>query len=269
MCAYVKRVLVTGATSGLGKAMAERLAAQGHAVAGAGRSASDGETVNGVAQLQMDVTDEASVRRGVQEALRRLGGIDVLVNNAGVGIQGPAQDIDPELARRVLDINVLGAHRLCRAVLPAMRAQGSGLIINVSSVAAHFGLPYRSFYSASKAALERYTEALAIEEERFGITVVSVQPGEFRTAIADSRLRPEAISPEHRPGYERAMEVLSGSMHYSRDPDELARVVARIIASPRPKAAYIVAQGVQRFSVLAKKVLPGRLFQRMVGRHYE
>ena len=269
MGSYTKRVLVTGASSGLGKAMAERLVAQGHSVVGTGRRVDDGAVANGVTLLRMDITDEASVRHGVQEALTRLGGIDVLVNNAGLGIQGPAQDIEPEMALRLLDTNVLGAHRLCRAVLPTMRAQKSGLVINITSVAANFGLPYRAFYSASKAALERYGEALAIEEERFGITVVNVQPGEFRTPIAEGRLRPERISPEHEPGYARAMELLGGSMHYSRDPDELARVVARIIASPKPNASYLVAQGVQRISVLAKKLLPGRVFQRMVGKHYQ
>lgn len=269
MTDFAKRVLVTGASSGLGKAIAERLVAQGHHVVGTGRRVLNGAVENGVALVRMDITDDGSVARGVEEAVRRLGGIDVLVNNAGLGIQGPAQDIEPELALRLLDTNVLGAHRLCRAVLPGMREQGRGLVINITSVAANFGLPYRSFYSASKAALERYGEALAIEEGRFGIQVVNVQPGEFRTAIAESRLRPERISHAHVAGYARAMEVLGGSMHYSRDPDDLARVVARIVDSPRPKSTYVVAKGVQRLSVVLKKLLPGRAFQRMVGKHYE
>ena len=269
MPSHVRTILVTGASSGLGQAIAQRLVAQGHSVIGTGRKVEDGAMVNGVMMLRMDITDEASVVRGVAEAERKLGRIDVLINNAGLGIQGPAQDIEPALAMRLLDTNVLGAHRLCRALLPGMRARKSGLIINITSVAGNFGLPYRAFYSASKAALERYGEALAIEEQRFGITVVNVQPGEFKTPIAEGRLRPERISPVHEPGYARAMEILGGSMHYSRDPDELARVVARIIASPRPRATYVVAQGVQRFSIWAKKLLPGRMFQRMVGKHYE
>lgn len=269
MTGFAKRVLVTGASSGLGKAIAERLVAQGHNVVGTGRRVLDGAVENGVALVRMDITDDGSVARGVEAAERKLGGIDVLVNNAGLGIQGPAQDIEPEMALRLLDTNVLGAHRLCRAVLPGMRERGSGLVINITSVAANFGLPYRSFYSASKAALERYGEALAIEEGRFGIQVVNVQPGEFRTAIAESRLRPERISHAHVAGYARAMEVLGGSMHYSRNPDDLARVVARIVESPSPKSTYIVAKGVQRLSVLLKKLMPGRAFQRMVGKHYE
>lgn len=265
----VKVVLVTGGSSGLGQAICLRLAAQGHQVYGTGRKVENGAQSDGFMLLRMDITDEQGVNRGVEEVLRREGRIDVLVNNAGLGIQGPAEDITPAMAMQLLDTNVLGAHRVCRAVLPGMRARKKGLIINITSVAANFGLPYRSFYSASKAALERYGEALAIELSRFGITVVNVQPGEFNTPIAGARLRPDSITPDHQPGYDKAMEVLGGSLHYSRDPDELARVVARIIASPRPKATYIVAQGVQRISVLAKKLLPGRLFQRMVGKHYE
>jgi NAD(P)-dependent dehydrogenase (short-subunit alcohol dehydrogenase family) len=267
MSDHVKVVLVTGGSSGLGQAICSRLAALGHNVYGTSRKA--GHEPHGYRMVAMDVTDEASVARAVGEVLDREGRIDVLINNAGLGIQGPAEDIPVELAQRLFDTNVFGPHRMCRAVLPHMRTARKGLIINISSVAANFGLPYRAFYSASKAALDRYAEALSTEVERFGITVVTVQPGEFNTNIKNSRLTPEHISDAHRPGYERAMEVLGGSMHYSRDPDELARVVARIIASPEPKVTYIVAQGMQKLSVQLRKVLPGRLFMRMVRKHYE
>lgn len=252
----------------MGKAICARLAANGHTVYGTSRKARvDGP--HGVKALLMDLTDDASVSRAVEEVIHREGRIDVVVNNAGIGFQGPAEDTPPNLAAQVFDTNVLGAHRVCRAVLPHMRALRSGLIINISSVAAHFGLPYRSFYSATKAALDRYGEALAIEVRGFGIDVVTVQPGEFKTNIADSRLRPAQISDAHKPGYDKAMSVLDGSMHYSRDPDELAQVVHKIIASPRPRTNYLVAQGIQKVSVLAKKFLPGRMFQRLVGKHYE
>ena len=263
-----KVILVTGGSSGLGHAICARLAAQGEIVYGTSRKAGS-EMPKGVHPLVMDLSDEASVSNAVEEVVRKEGRIDVVVNNAGVGVQGAAEDTPPALAAQAFDTNVLGAHRVCRAVLPHMRGVRSGLIINMSSVAANFGLPYRAFYSATKAALDRYSEALSIEVRRFGIDVVTVQPGEFKTNIAGSRLRPATISEAHKPGYEKAMEVLGGSMHYSRDPDELAQVIARIIASPRPKTSYLVAQGVQRISVLAKKILPGRMFQRMVGKHYE
>lgn len=269
MSTYVKVVLVTGGSSGLGRAICSRLAAKGHVVYGTSRRATSGQDDPGYRMLTLDITDEAAIARGVAEIMEREGRIDVLVNNAGLGIQGPAEDITPELALRLLDTNVLGAHRMCRAVLPHMRAAGKGLIVNISSVAANFGLPYRSFYSASKAALDRYSEALGTEVERHGIQVVTVQPGEFNTNIKDARLKPDHISEAHRKGYDRAMEVLGGSMHYSRDPDELAQVVARIMESPRPKLNYVVAQGMQKLSIQLRKVLPGRMFMGMVRKHYE
>ncbi|MEO8589681.1 MAG: SDR family oxidoreductase [Flavobacteriales bacterium] len=263
-----KVILVTGGSSGLGRAISARLAAEGQIVYGTSRKAS-AEMANGVRALVLDLTDEASVNQAVEEIIHREGRIDVVVNNAGVGVQGPAEDTPPALAAQAFDTNVLGAHRVCRAVLPHMRGVRNGLIINVSSVAAHFGLPYRAFYSATKAALDRYGEALAIEVGRFGVDVVTVQPGEFKTSIAGSRLRPSSISEANKAPYEKAMGILDGSLHYSRDPDELARVVQKIINSPHPKTHYLVAQGIQRVSVFARKWMPGRMFQRMVGKHYE
>lgn len=265
----VKVVLVTGGSSGLGKSICLRLAAMGHKVYGTTRQATDQVPREGSTPLTMDVTDPRSVQRAVDEVVLREGRVDVLINNAGLGIQGAVEDTTPELAQQVFDTNFFGPHRVCRAVLPHMREQKEGLIINISSIAANFGLPYRGFYSATKAAFDRYSEALASEVERFGIRVVIVQPGEFNTNIAQARLRPETVSEAHRPGYERAMEVLGGSMHYSRDPDELAQVVAKIIASPRPRTIYRVAEGIQKLSVQLKKVLPGHLFGRMVRKHYE
>ncbi|MBL8003288.1 MAG: SDR family oxidoreductase [Flavobacteriales bacterium] len=264
---FVKVVLVTGGSSGIGESICKRLAAQGHRVYGTTRKA--GEQPNGYRLVSMDITDEASVLRGVDEVLREAGRIDVVVNNAGLGIQGPAEDITPEMALQLLDTNVLGAHRVCRAVLPGMRTRKAGLVINITSLAANYGLPFRSFYSASKAALERYTEALHMEVAPFGIHAVTLQPGEYNTKIATSRLRPATIGEHYRKLYDRVMEVLGGSLHYSRDPDEVAVLVAKIMATPRPKSAYYAAHGVQRLSVELKKLLPGRRFQRMMMKHYQ
>ncbi|MBL7938750.1 MAG: SDR family oxidoreductase [Flavobacteriales bacterium] len=269
MTALSKVVLVTGGGQGLGKSICLRLAGQGYNVYGTSRKADPSQQPQGYHLLAMDVTDDASVGHAVAEIIQREGRIDVVVNNAGLGIQGAAEDIAPDLAKQLFDTNVFGPHRVCRAVVPHMRSLRKGLIINISSVAANFGLPYRSFYSASKAALDRYSEALSTEVDRFGITVVVVQPGEFNTNIGASRLRPSVISEANKPGYDKAMEILGSSLHYSRDPDELAQVISRIIASSKPKATYIVAQGMQRISVLAKKILPGRMFERMVRKHYE
>ena len=259
-------ILITGASSGLGAAMLARLARNGNVVIGTSRNGSEDGTD---ALLRMDLRDEASVNKAVSSILAIHGRIDVVVNNAGVGVQGAVEDVDPAIAQQAFDINVLGALRVCRAVLPHMRGRKQGLIIQISSIAANFGLPYRGFYSASKAALDRMTESLRIEVEPFGVQVVTVQPGEIKTPIAASRLRPAAIGEAYRRRYERAMQVLDGGLGYSRDPDELAEVVERIIEHSSRRTVYRVAQGRQLLSVLMKKILPGRWFERMVRKHYE
>lgn len=262
-----KVVLVTGGSSGIGKAVCERLARNGHTVFGTTRKV--GGQPQGYRLLTMDLADGASVTRAVHEVLEAAQRIDVVVNNAGLGIQGPTEDITPEQAAALLDTNVIGAHRVCRAVLPHLRAQGSGLIINITSLAANFGLPYRGFYSASKAALERYTETLGMEVKPFGIHVVSLQPGEYKTNIGAGRIRPGVIGEAYAKGYERAMELLGNSLHYSRDPDEVAVLVQRIMRTPGPGTVYHAAHGKQKLAVLLKKLLPGRLFQRLMLREYK
>lgn len=259
-------ILVTGGSSGLGAAMCRRLSRAGHTVYGTSRKPGIAE---GFTLLTMDLRDEGSVRTAVDTVLKAHGRIDVVVNNAGVGVQGAVEDIDPATALQAFDVNVLGALRVCRAALPHMRAAGKGLVINVSSIAGNFGLPYRGFYSATKSALDRITESLRMELHPFGVKVVTVQPGEFKTPIAAGRLRPATISEAYRARYDRAMHILDGGLGYSRDPDELARVVERIIQDPSPRTIHRVAKGVQKLSVLFKKLLPGGLFERMVRGHYE
>ncbi len=262
-----KVVLVTGGSSGLGKAICGHLAAKGHTVYGTTRKASE-QPIN-YRLIVMDLGDDASVRHAIHEVISTSGRIDTVVNNAGLGIQGATEDLLPEQATALFDTNVIGAHRVVRAVLPQMRKQSSGLIINITSLAANFGLPYRGFYSASKAALERYTETLSMEVKPFGIHAVTLQPGEYKTNIGSNRIRPAVIGEAYKAGYGRAMELLGGSLHYSRDPVEVARLVERIMGTPRPKTVYYAAHGKQRLAVLLKKLLPGRFFQRLMMQEYK
>ena len=264
--AFVKVVLVTGGSSGIGAAICTRLAAEGHRVYGTGRKVD--RQPHGYHLVAMDITDTASVQRGVEQVLREAGRIDVVVNNAGLGIQGPAEDIAPELALEVLNTNLMGAHRVCQAVLPGMRDRRRGLVIHITSLAANYGLPFRGFYSASKVALERYAEAQRMELAPFGVHVVTLQPGEYRTGIAAARARPTSIGAHYAEAYQRVMQVLDGGLHYSRDPDEVAVKVSRLMQRSSPYGVHFAAHGVQRLSVLLKKVLPSRLFERLMMRHY-
>lgn len=267
MSSVAKVVLVTGGSSGIGKAICTRLAAQGHTVFGTTRKVID--QPEGYRLIAMEVTDEASVQQAVAEVLAFTQRIDVVVNNAGRGIQGPAEDLTPEDAEEAFNTNMLGPHRVCRAVLPTMRAQGSGLIINISSLAANFGLPYRGFYCASKAALERYSETLSMETAAFGVHVVSLQPGEFKTNVGAGRVKPAIISAPYRKGYDRAMELLANSLAKSNDPDEVALLVQKIMATHKPRSRYRAAHGTQVLALVLHRILPGRIFQRMLMKHFE
>jgi NAD(P)-dependent dehydrogenase (short-subunit alcohol dehydrogenase family) len=169
--------LVTGASSGIGAATAELLAASGHAVFGASRH---GTAPQGVRALQMDVDEARSVRAGVEQVVVDAGGLDVVVNAAGWALAGPVETTSISEAEAQLQTNFWGAVRVTRAALPRLRASGEGLVVNVSSLGGLFGLPFQAYYSASKFALEGWSEALAYEVAPFGVGVTLVEPGNFR-----------------------------------------------------------------------------------------
>ncbi len=190
MSASSKVVLITGASAGFGYACATHLAGRGHRVYGTSRRASfpEARADPGGCLIPMDVRDEASVRTGVSFVHEREGHIDVVVNNAGVGLAGAIEQTSVEEARALFDTNFFGAHRVCRAVLPVLRQQGTGLLVNVSSIGGLVTIPFQGFYSASKYALESMSDALRMELAPFGVKVVLIEPGDFRTDFTGSRV---------------------------------------------------------------------------------
>src|SRR3954454_10815152 len=175
--------LVTGASSGIGEAAARALVEAGFTVYGTSRRAVAGEERDAVTFLPLDVTDDESVAGVVREVLDRSGRIDVLVNNAGVGVSGAAEESSIEQARALFDTNLFGSIRTTRAVLPQMREQGSGRIINVSSVLGFLPAPFGALYSATKHAMEGYSESLDHEVREHGIRVLLVEPGYTNTSF--------------------------------------------------------------------------------------
>lgn len=181
-----KIAIVTGGSSGIGKCAAQYLADRGCRVYSLSRrGGEDGKIIH----LTADVTDEASVNAAVAEVLRREGRVDILLNNAGFGVAGAVEFTPVEEAQRQLEVNFWGMVRVTRAVLPSMRAQGSGRIVNTSSVAAVTPIPFQTYYSVSKAAVNSFTMALANEVRPYGITVCAVMPGDTRTGFTDARTR--------------------------------------------------------------------------------
>jgi len=176
-------VLITGVSSGIGRAVADAFAAKGFEVFGTSRNPQRTEPVPGVELVQLDVADDASVAAAVSTVVQRAGRIDILVNNAGVGVFGAAEETSIAQAQQLFDTNFFGLVRLTREVLPHLRAQGSGRIINIGSVLGFLPSPYGSFYAASKHAVEGYSESLDHETREFGVRVSVVEPGYTNTSF--------------------------------------------------------------------------------------
>jgi NAD(P)-dependent dehydrogenase (short-subunit alcohol dehydrogenase family) len=233
-----KVALVTGASSGIGEATAARLAAAGYAVYGTSRrGAATGQ--RGFEMLALDVTSDASVQAVVSEVLRRAGRIDLLVNNAGFGV-GLAGDEETSLAqaKAIFDTNFFGTVRMTRAVIPHMRRQGAGRVINIGSVLGYVPGPYMAIYSASKHALEGYSESLDHELRARGVRVVVIEPGVTKTAFDANVLEPVSKLDEYR-DVRAALNKRYEEMLAAEDtPEAVAEVVLRAAKAARPRLRY-------------------------------
>lgn len=240
------------------------LAQQGHRVYGTSRRPRHAEA--DFTMLPMDVTDAASVQAAVQTLLNREGRIDVVVNNAGFGYGGAVEDTSIEEAQAILDTNFLGVLRVCHAVLPTMRAQASGTIINVSSIGGMIALPFQGLYSASKYALEGVSEALRMEVKRFGIHVVLVEPGDTRTQFTANRRNTRGAdeNPVYREAYRRTLARIEADERNGVPPETVARTVTKIVAAPQPRVHYLAGPFHQKLAVLVKRLVPAGLFERIV-----
>ncbi len=257
-------VLITGASSGIGKACAEHLAASGFRVFGAQRHATSDETqAAAVEHLIMDVDDDDSVNRAIQIVLEKAGRLDAVVNNAGFALMGSVEDTSIEEAKAQMETNFFGVLRVCRAVLPIMREQGRGHIINISSLAGVLGLPFSGLYSASKFALEGMSESLRLETRRFGVRVVLIEPGDFRTQLPAKRRIASAseTNDAYRESFTRIKAAQDKDESKAPTPEPVARLVERILQSDAPSARYSIGMLGQRIVVPLKRLLPQRLFE--------
>jgi len=274
-----RTVLAVGASSGIGRACAVRLASRGHRVFGTTRrppaeveaalrrELRDSDRLE---VIRMDVDDVRSVDAGVHAVVERAGRIDAVINCAGFGIGGSIEDTSDDEARAILETNFLGTLRVCRAVLPIMRKQGSGTIVNVSSIGGRIAVPFQGLYSATKFAVEGLTEALRMEVHRFGVRVVLVEPGDFATGFTDNR-RParDALENEaYADAYRAALAVVERDERGGSSPEAIARLVERILVARSPRLRYTVGALFQRVAVVLRNVLPSKLFGWGLRRYY-
>ncbi|MFC9659400.1 oxidoreductase [Nocardia sp. NPDC127606] len=269
-----KVALVTGASSGIGEDTARRLQQAGFTVYGAARRTEQMKDLasSGVRTLSLDVTDEASAEKAVAEIIGAEGRIDVLVNNAGYGSYGALEDVPLDEARAQLDVNVFGLARMTQLVLPHMRAQRSGTIVNISSMGGRFATPMGAWYHASKYAVEGLSDALRLEVKRFGIDVVVIEPGSIRTGwglIAADKLR---TTSGHGPYAEQAA-AMAVSLDQSSQPDArmtsppsvIGKAVTKAATVRRPRTRYRVGFGAGPL-VFLSKILPDRAFDALIKR---
>ena len=261
-------ILITGVSSGFGLETARLLSQQGHTVYGTVRRTV--EALPLVNYLNLDVRDKQAVAAAVRQIVEKEGRIDVLVNNAGMGIGGPLEFATEEEIRMQMDTNFMGLVNCVDAVLPYMRKQGEGKIIALSSIGGLMGLPFQGFYSASKFAIEGYCEALRLEVKSLGIKVVVLRPGDFSTGFTGSRKKvTDEAALEAYPLYGEAINKVEHDETDGLKPDVLARKISGIIRKKHPRDGYVIASLEQRLSVLLKKILPARWFDRILGSYYK
>ena len=209
--------------------------------------------------------------RLVAEIAEREGRIDVLINNAGMGIGGALELATDEEIDLQMGTNFMGCVNMCRAVLPVMRRQREGKIVNLSSIGGVMGLPYQGFYSASKFAIEGFSEALAAEVKGFGISVSMVEPGDFATGFTASRRNSEATKndPDYGPIFSRSLGLIEKEENGGLKPEVLAQRIARIVDCRRPAMRYVVANLEQWASVALKRIIPGRWMVDILRDYYK
>ena len=267
-----KVILVTGASSGIGKSTALQLIEEGHIVYGAARRVDkmkDLEDAGGHA-IGMDVLEESQIKAGIDQIIQKHDRIDVLVNNAGYAVYGAIEDITIDEARRQFEVNIFGLARLTQEVLPHMRKQQSGTIINISSVGGKIFTPLGSWYHATKHALEGWSDCLRMEVEQFGIDVVIIEPGAIKTEFLDVMNQPMLDRSKDGP-YEAMAVALdkAGKEAYNKPgrhsgPEVIAKTISKSISAKKPKTRY--ASGAMAGMLLfMRKWLSDRAFQKILA----
>jgi len=265
-----KVILITGASSGLGKATTSYLLGQNFRVIGTSRDPKKNNSNSASELLPFDLNKPGSAKRLVRQVMEKAGRIDVLINNAGAGITGPVEETDVTDIQSHFTTNLFGPLNLIQKVLPVMREQKSGLIINITSIGGYMGLPYRGIYSASKSALSIVSEAVRMEVKRFGVDVVTLAPGDYATDIAKRRIyTPLKQDSPYHDIYKFSLDTIDKHVEEGADPNDFARIVHKIISSKKRKVHYQSGSFFQKLSLLFKRVLPDNVFEKIIVNHYK
>jgi len=262
-----KVVLITGASSGFGRETARILLSRGFKVYGTSRNPSAKPQEPGVGMLTLDADSDNSVQSGVKELLDKTGRLDVLVNNAGYVLTGGAEETSILEAKAQFETDFFGPVRMTKAVLPTLRKQGSGQIINISSMAAFLPVPFEGYYAAAKAALLAWSEALRHEVKSLGVKISVIEPGFFRTNLGEARKVAEYPIWDYDSLRVRAISALDHDFRNGADPKIVGETVLRIIRSKNPNLEYAVGRE-GRYRRL-KHLMPQSIIENGVRRHWK
>jgi len=261
-----KTAIVTGASSGIGRAIAEALARAGFTVFGTSRRPSGDGPAN-VTMLACDVTDAASVDALVSAVSARTGRIDLLVNNAGIGMLGGAEEFSIDQVRALFDVDLFGVVRTTNAVLPAMRARGAGRIVNIGSILGLVPAPYSAHYSAVKHALEGYSESLDHEVRAFGVRVCVIEPAFVRTVFDQNGIAPASPLREYDTARAGVAALLRDVVPKADLPEVVADVVVAAATDPRPRRRYTAGKAARQVAML-RRFAPAALFDKSLRKQF-
>ena len=254
-----KNILITGVTSGIGKTVAEHMKFMGHKVIGTSRNPN--AFLEGIDIVPLDVTKSESVSNAFSAVLDRLPKLDVLINNAGFGVCGPLEETPIEDAKSQLETNYFGLVQMTNKWLPHFRENNQGLIINISSMAGLMGLPFQGHYSASKYAVEGYTESLRMELKPFNINVCSICPGDFSTSFTANRKYVPNISDTYKKRHDRFMKRYSYDELHGANPILVATLIEKLITKKQIRGRYLVGKKSQTIAYSLKRFLGSHIFE--------
>ncbi len=258
----MKVAVITGASAGIGNAIARRFAENGYRVFNLSRTEAEG-----IESIKTDVSSRENVFGSIEEVIARAGKIDVLVNNAGFGISGAIEDTDENAVRKIFDVNYFGTLFLTQAVIPHMRENGGGTIINMSSAGAPLSLPFQSFYSATKSAVSSLSEALRIELKPFNIKVSTILPGDVKTSFTARREKNKTNNSVYGERIQKSVEKMERDEQNGMSPDVIAKIALRIAKSKNPPV-YVVGGASYKLLVALGRLLPKRLVLYVIGKMY-
>jgi len=265
-----KVIFITGASSGLGKACADYLLKKKHIIFGTSRDADFTKlkyNEYGINLLPLELQNEGSIKKAIDFVISSCGKIDVVINNAGYGFASPIEDAPIEEVRKLFAVNFLGTVSVIQQVVPIFRSQSSGLIINVSSLAGRFSLPFNGFYAGTKFALEAISESLYMELRGTNIRVVLVEPGDMFTNFTNSRKEFIKSNSYYKELFNIALNITKRDEESGADPNTIAESINKIINSKKPKFRYAVGKEVW-YIVLLHSILPNKIFLYFLGHHY-